>query len=175
MASIQEELKEGLELREFNFVPMTRAVGKSSSYFEKNTVELYQFIKFLLQSNRIDAWENHFALVKWYIVQMIPPHQSVERYMKTITKTIKLLPVCPSNPTIRMSRLSASCSGKVSGHLRSPATVHYDQVQTALLRMLCCSQKIAMPTNAAFSIKNEKWIISSSLSTRMFFQKESQS
>ncbi len=34
MASIQEEMKENLKLRGLNFVPMTRSVGKSHSYYE---------------------------------------------------------------------------------------------------------------------------------------------
>ena len=95
MASIQEEMKENLGLRGLNFVPMTRSVGKSSSYYEnrknkiletKNSTIIFNF-QYNEDKKELDILENkiQFFLNKNYKIILIYP---IPQFKKSISEVL---------------------------------------------------------------------------------------
>ena len=97
MASIQEEMKKSLELRGLNFVPMTRAVGKSLSYYENRKNKILETknstIIFNLQYNEdkefLPIFPNkiQFFLNKNYKIILIYP---IPQFKENISEVEKI-------------------------------------------------------------------------------------
>jgi hypothetical protein len=101
MASIQEEMKKSLELRGLNFVPMTRAVVKGSSYYENRKNKILKTknstIIFNTQYNKdkeeLDILVNkiQFFLNKNYKIILIYPLPQFKENISEVLSTQILL------------------------------------------------------------------------------------